>query len=71
MTGISHYFDSRTKEQIGNSKDIIIREAFLRTSRDALDNYGVESFAVELIRGALDMLEKIVDVQGELDKQIK
>lgn len=49
------------------STETMMREAFLRTARDTFDNFGFEDYAVEQVRGALDMIEKYVEVRKELE----
>lgn len=66
--GLSSYFDGKTKDQIlGMSKEVILREAFLRTARDQFDNFGIEKHSVEQVRGMVDLLEQYTLIQGEID----
>lgn len=48
-----------------NSPELMMREAFLRTVRESLDNFGIESFSIESIRGATVMLEKFLEINKE------
>lgn len=45
--------------------ELIVREAFLRTAKEALDGCGIEDWSLEQIRGATMMMEKAKQVMDE------
>lgn len=53
LKGISHYYGNNVG--VG---EIVVREAFFRASRETLDNFGVDTYSVEKVRGMIDMLEQ-------------
>lgn len=48
--------------------DVMMRECFLRTCREVLDNAGVEQYSLDQIRGALTMMEHFVDIKKTYEK---
>lgn len=66
LKGISHYFDGKKPEEVRGS-ELVLREAFLRSSRDVLDNFGVDKYSVERIWGMVELLEQYALAQEEID----
>jgi len=54
IKGISHYYNTNNLG-IGETAT---REAFLRASRDTLDNFGISEYSVERVQGMVSMLEQ-------------
>lgn len=58
---ISSFFnEDKTK-----SPEMMIRESFLQMSKEVLDNFGVETYSIEQIRGGLCMLEKFNEINNQ------
>jgi hypothetical protein len=53
IKGISNYYNSNNLG-VGETA---VREAFLRASRDTLDNFGISEYSVERVQGMVEMLE--------------
>lgn len=66
LSGISQYFD--TRERVQNNPEVKVREAFLRATRNTLDNFGVDRYSVERIWGMLEVLEQYAEINNELER---
>jgi len=66
LTGISYNFHNRTPEQIGSNGELVLRESFLRASRELLDNFGIDKYSVERLQGMVGLLETFTQVTDEL-----
>lgn len=53
------------KDDAYQSPEMMMREAFLRTAQETLDSFGVESYGIDQVRGALLMLEKFINIRDE------
>lgn len=69
LQGISYNFDNRTREQIGSNGELVLRESFLRASRELLDNFGIDKFSVERLQGMVGLLETFTQVTEELESR--
>lgn len=67
LKGISYNFDGRKPEVVKGSGELILREAFLRATREELDNFGIERYSVDKVRGMVDLLEMYTTVNDELE----
>lgn len=67
LEGISHNFDGRKPEDVRVHGELVLREAFLRSTREELDNFGIEKYSVDKIRGMVDLLEMYTQVNDELE----
>lgn len=62
---ISEYYKDQRKKKQPISGELKFREAYLRATREVLDNWGFESFAIEQLRGMLELAEKFQQVNDE------
>lgn len=47
------------------SAESLVREAFLRASRNTLENFGIETYSIEQVRGMVDLLEQVNLIKEE------
>lgn len=66
LKGISSFYDNQTPENIKRSPELLVREAYLRATRENFDGAGIESYTLERQRGMLDLLEQFNFVREEL-----
>jgi hypothetical protein len=67
LKGVSSFFDGRTKAEVGNHSEVIVREAFLRSVRDVTDSFGLDRYSLERVQGMVSMLEEFINVREELE----
>lgn len=65
LSGISQYFD--TKERVKTNPEVKVREAFLRATRNVLDNFGIDKYSIERIWGMVEVLEEYKNIEEELE----
>lgn len=66
LSGISCYYDN--KERVKINPEVKVREAFLRSTRNVLDNFGVDKYSVERIWGMVELLEQYSQILEELEQ---
>ena len=62
---IGNYYGS-ANPNITQSPECMLRESFLRATRNCLDNFGIERSAIDEIRGGMNVLEEFISIKEEL-----
>ena len=47
------------------SPELVLREAYLRSARETLDNFGIDRYSVERLQGINSMLEAYLEIEEE------
>lgn len=65
---ITGYFTSKQSiERNSQDPELLVREAFLRASREALNCWAVDDLSIKEIRGMLGLLEQFDTLRKELE----
>ena len=67
LKGISGYYNDSNVESVKGHTELIVREAFLRTTKEMFDDFGIENYTIERMRGMVDFLEQFNFVQNEIN----
>lgn len=51
------------KDESSESPELVMREAFLQTVKETFDNFGIEDYSLDQVRGATLMLEKFLQLR--------